>query len=701
MAGADDKPTTPQRPVTDTYHGVEVIDDYRWLERGDDEAVRKWSDHQNAHARRVLDKLPHVDALRRDLKKIMAAENIRFSDLEFRAGKLFAIKRQPPRQQPLLVVMDAPDKPDSARVVLDPNVLDPKGATHIDWYVPSPTGALVAISLSKSGTESGDVHVIDTVTGKEKFEVIPRVNGGTAGGDVAWLADESGFFYTRYPRAGERPEADLDFYQQLYFHKLSAPTGEDRYELGKQLPRIAEIKMQMQLSSGRLLVTVQNGDGGEFAMFLRSAEGAWRQFSKFEDGIVQAAFGPNDDIYVVSRDEAPRGEVLRLPIDSLDVSKANRVIAEGADTIVTDFWDKPTVLPTETQLYVTYQLGGPSEIRVFDLDGKPLNGPRQPDVSAVRDLTPLGGDDVLFEVESYVTPGAYYRFRSDSGKSEKTALAEAAPVSFDDIEVRREFATSKDGTKVPINILAPKGAKLDASNPCLVTGYGGYGICIMPGFRASLRALFDRGFVYAVANLRGGGEYGETWHRQGNLTNKQNVFDDFAAALQHMIDRGYTSPEKLAITGGSNGGLLMGATMTQHPRLMKCVVSHVGIYDMLRVELAPNGSFNIPEFGTVKKRDHFRAMHAYSPFHNVSDTAEYPATMFLTGANDPRVDPMHSRKMTARLQAAVSEQTPILLRTSANSGHGGGTALNERIEQTVDVYAFLLDQLGVAVTAPK
>ncbi len=697
MANGEERLTTEQQPVIDMYHGSKVIDNYRWLENGDDAAVRRWSDLQNADARRVLDKLPHVNLLRRELKKIMAAETVRLSDLEYRAGKLFAIKRQPPRQQPMLVVMDSPDDPDSARVVLDPNVLDPKGATSIDWYVPSPSGALVAVSLSKSGTESGDVHVIETETGNRKFEVIPRVNGGTAGGDVAWLPDELGFFYTRYPRAGERDEADLDFFQQLYLHKNGTPTAEDRYELGKELPRIAEIKMQMQMSTGRLLATVQNGDGGQFALFMRNADGGWRQFSSFGDGMVQAVFGHGDEIYVVSRDRAPRGEILRIPAGSLDVGKARRVVPENEDTIVTDFWDKPTVLPTATRLYVTYQLGGPSEVRVFDLDGAPQNGPQQPVVSAVRDLTPLTGDDVLFEVESFVAPGAYYRFSPRTMKSEKSALAESSPVKFDDIEVRREFAVSKDGTKVPVSILARKGTKRDGSNPCLVTGYGGYGICIMPGFRAGLRVLFDRGFIYAVANLRGGGEYGETWHQQGNLTEKQNVFDDFAAVLRHMIGRGYTSPESLAITGGSNGGLLMGATMTQHPDLIKCVVSHVGIYDMLRVELAPNGSFNIPEFGTVKNADHFRAMRAYSPYHNVSDGIAYPAAMFLTGANDPRVDPMHSRKMTARLQAASNSGTPVLLRTSANTGHGGGTSLNERIEQAVDVYAFLFHQLGIEV----
>jgi prolyl oligopeptidase len=228
-----------------------------------------------------------------------------------------------------------------------------------------------------------------------------------------------------------------------------------------------------------------------------------------------------------------------------------------------------------------------------------------------------------------------------------------------------------------------------------VTGYGGYGLDIEPTFRPEYRVLFDAGFVIAVTNLRGGGEYGEAWHAAGSLTKKQNVFDDFAAAIRYLIDKKYTNSERLAILGGSNGGLLMGATLTQHPELMKCVVSYVGIYDMLRVELSPNGAFNVPEFGTVKDEAQFRALLAYSPYHNVKDGTKYPAVLFLTGANDPRVDPMQSRKMTARLQAASVSKAPILLRTSETAGHGLDTSLSERIEEESDVYAFLFSQLGV------
>ncbi len=691
---ATDPPTSKKTPVTDTYHGVGVTDDYRWLEDGNDATVHAWSDAQNAHARGILDNLPHVEAIRARVTEIMSAKTVAYYGLAHRDGRLFTIKREPPKQQPFLVVIASTNDADSARVLVDPNEIDPTHGTTIDWHIPSPDGKLVAVSLSKGGTESGDVHIYDVQTGRQVHEVIPRVNGGTAGGDIAWLTDGSGFYYTRYPRGDERPTEDMDFYQQVYFHKLGTPTKQDRYEMGKDLPRIAEIQLDLDGRTGRVLATVQDGDGGEFAHYLRGPEGKWQKFSRFGDKTVQALFGVQDDLYLLTRKGAPRGRIGRIPIAQLDAGTPETVIPEGEDTIVSSFMGAPSIVATDSMLYVTYQLGGPSEIRVFDHKGRSLDGPRQLAVSSVGGLTHMDGDDVIFRNTSFVDPSAWYHFKASTKETVKTSLATTSPVNFTDVRVVREFAKSKDGTRIPVNIIMPRGVRFDGSNPCVVTGYGGYGVSLAPRFRSTIRVLLDQGFIYTIANLRGGGEYGEQWHRQGNLTSKQNVFDDFTAVLEHMIKRKYTSSDKLAIMGGSNGGLLMGAAMTQHPGLMKAVVSYVGIYDMLRVELSPNGAFNIPEFGTVTKPDHFKALYAYSPYHNVKSGVQFPATLFLTGANDPRVDPMQSRKMTARLQAAGSS-APILLRTSHDTGHGGGTPLKEQIAQVVDVYAFLFNQLGV------
>jgi prolyl oligopeptidase len=333
------------------------------------------------------------------------------------------------------------------------------------------------------------------------------------------------------------------------------------------------------------------------------------------------------------------------------------------------------------------------QIRVFETSGKSLGTVAILPTSSVNDVVRTSGDEVLFQNVSYVDPPAWYHYDPASRKATRTALFETSAADFSGVEVVREFATSKDGTKVPINILRRKGTKLDGKNPAWLYGYGGYDISLTPDFSPARKLLLDRGVVLAIANLRGGGEYGEAWHHAGNLNKKQNVFDDFAACAHYLIDHKYTTAAKLAIEGGSNGGLLMGAELTQHPDLFGAVVSHVGIYDMLRVELHPNGAFNVTEFGTVKEADQFRSLYGYSPYHHVVDGTNYPPVLFLTGDNDPRVDPANSRKMTARLQAAGAKQ--VYLRTSGNSGHGIGTAFSEAVSEQADVDTFLLDHWGL------
>lgn len=701
VASIGPPPVAHTESVRSVYHGVEVVEQYRWLEDWNDARVREWSAAQNAYARAYLSARPHRDAIRSRVRAVIGHESPSFWGLEPRPTGLFAMQAQPPEQQPFLVLLKSANAPESARALVDPNEMAADGSISIDWFVPSPDGALVAVSLSRGGSERGDLHVFDVATGERVDEIIEHVSGGTAGGTLAWLPDTSGFFYSRYPRDGSRPEADLDFYVQVYFHALGAATADDRYEIGRDFPKAAEIELIMDRRTGHLLATVQDGDGGEFAHFLRAPGGSWRQFSHFGDRIVQAAFGRNRDLYLLSRANAPRGEILNVGIDDLDVANAKRVIPEGADSIVSSFWSKPSVLATDTHLFVLYQLGGPSQIRAFDLSGQqPLTAPRQLDVSSAGGMTPISGDEIFFSNTSYVHPWAWYRFDGATGTTSATRLADTTPLDLSSVEVRREFARSRDGTLVPVNVLIPPDAPLDGSAAAVVTGYGGYGISLSPWYSRTHGLLLEQGVIVAVANLRGGGEYGDEWHRQGNLTNKQNVFDDFAAVLDHMTQRRYTSFERLLIQGGSNGGLLMGATLVQHPEKMKAVVAYVGIYDMLRVELSPNGEFNITEFGTVKDPEQFRALYGYSPYHNAVDGTRYPPVLFVTGANDPRVDPMQSRKMTARLQAADSGGGPILLRTSSTSGHGGGKALDERIDEMVDVYGFVFDQLGVDYRAP-
>lgn len=298
---AMERPDTAKRPVTDTYHGTTVVDDYRWLEDWELAEVKAWSESQNQYARSVLDHLPGVEKIRHRVTEIMTAKTARFYDVKYSGGHWLAMKNVPPLQQPFLLVADSPDADAEQRVLVDPNIIDASGATSIEWYKPSHDGKLVAVCLSIGGREVGDVKVYDVATGNELDDFVPRVHTGTAGGDLAWAADNRGFYYTGHPREGEREEVDMNFYQQVYFHELGTPTADDRYEIGNDFPRIAETRVEVDATTGRVIATVQFGDGGEFAHYLRDTNGNWQQFSEFGDRIIQAEFGKHDDIYIISR----------------------------------------------------------------------------------------------------------------------------------------------------------------------------------------------------------------------------------------------------------------------------------------------------------------------------------------------------------------------------------------------------------------
>jgi prolyl oligopeptidase len=696
-------PATPKRPVTDEYHGVKVTDDYRWLENWDDPEVKQWSAGQNALTREYLDNLPARPGVKQRLQELINAGSVGYSSLQFRGRVLFAMKSQPPKQQPILVALGSAADPASEKIVFDPNAASAKGSIAVDFYVPSLDGKFVAMALSENGSEDSAARVFEVATGRELPDRVPRVNFATAGGSLDWKADSSGFYYTRYPQGNERPAEDVNFYQQVYFHQLGADPSRDSYVIGKDFPRIAEIQLRTSDDGRWMIASVSNGDGGQFAHYSMDAAGHWTQITRFEDEIVSVKVASDGSLVLLSHKNAPRGQILRLPLQHPDAGKVDLAQAQvivpqspgaGNDESARASIENFTLAPG--RIYVTDIIGGPSRVRVFDPQGHPLPAPALPPIPGVGAVVSIDAGNALFFVTTYLQPSAWYRFDAASGKFTRTALSQVSPFNFDDAEVVREFSISKDGTRVPLNILRRKGTKLDGNNPTLLYGYGGYGVNEKPYFAGSTaRVWLDQGGIYVYANIRGGGEYGEEWHRQGNLTRKQNVFDDFIACAEHLIDKKYTSPAHLAIIGGSNGGLLMGATLTQRPELFRAVISYVGIYDMLRVELDPNGEFNTTEFGTVKNPDEFKALYAYSPYHHVKDGTVYPAVLFLTGENDHRVNPLHSRKMTARLQAANHSNRPILLRTSSNSGHGIGTALNERIEQGADVLSFLFDQMGI------
>jgi len=680
-------PATDKKPLSKKFGSITFRDDYAWLEDASNPAVKEWVAKENALTRSILDAVPARDAISSALTKLYKAPRITYAGVQARGGRVFAMKSTPPKEQLTLIVLDDPNDQKSERVVFDPTASDPSGTTSTDFYVPSLDGKRVAISLSKNGSEDGSVHVFDVDTGRELSDVVEHVNYPTGGGGVAWNGDGSGFWYTRYPKPGERPEADIHFYQQVWFHTLGTPASADTYAVGKEFPRIAETTLETSNDGRYVLATVLNGDGGEAGHWLRRPDNTWTQVTRFSDRIRDAAFGGDGALYLLSHENASNGKLLRVAPDDPKLTRET-VIAEGKESIDAFAVGRNTI-------YMATMAGGPSELKIFDRAGKPLGTVPIPPISSIYELARIGADDVLFRDGSYTTPPEWFRYDSASKTIAPAPLPTVFAFSFDDVEVVREMATSKDGTKIPINIIFKKGTKRDGTNPTILTGYGGYSLSQRPGLSLASRVWLDAGGVLADANLRGGAEFGEAWHEAGRMLKKQNVFDDFAACVRHLITRGYTSSAKLAIEGGSNGGLLMGAEVTQHPDLFRAVVAHAGIYDVPGWLATPNGVFNVEELGSPSNPQQLAAIMAYSPFHQVKPGTRYPAVLLLTGDNDGRVDPANSRKFAAILQASTTSPYSILLRTTSKAGHGFGTALSEAVATQTDVYAFLWRELGM------
>jgi prolyl oligopeptidase len=686
-AAGSKPPTAPKHAVVDTYWGEKVSDDYQYMEDAANPRVAKWVKGQNAYTRDWLDGHPERKAVLDRIVALTHSESANYYSLTYENGLYFLMKDQPPKQQPSLVCLTSVTDLSTERPVVDPNTIDPTGGTSIDFYSASLDGKYVAVSLSKGGSEDGTLYFYETATGRRLDDVIPRVNGGTAGGSATWNADGSGVYYTRYPREGERPAADLPFYLQIYFHKLGTPVSADPYVLGKEFPKIAEIELSTSPDGKSILADVFNGDGGEHSYWLLASGAAWTQVTRFEDGIVQGQFGMDDALYLLSRAGAPHRKILRLPLSTPVLGAAQVVVPETDNAI-----DSYTA--TASKLYVTEMIGGPTQIRVYDLTGKWLGLVPMSEISLVGQAARTTGDDVLVRSQSYTHPPAYYRLGPSDTSLKPTALAQSSPADFSDCEVRRVFAPADDGTKLPINIIMKKGAKLDGQAPTLLYGYGSYGISEEPYFQPKLKAWIEQGGIYADASVRGGGEFGEEWHQAARLGTKKLSMDDFAACARYLVREGYTKKKRLAIEGGSAGGLLVYGTVVHHPDVMEAAIAHVGYGDVLRTELAPNGEFNTTEFGTVKDSVQFRGMYSYSPYHHVQNGKTYPSILALTGVNDPRVPSWETYKMVARLQASGSPNK-VLMRVSYDSGHGIGTALSERDQQRADELLFLLDQLGM------
>jgi prolyl oligopeptidase len=668
-------------PQTATYHGYDVVEDYRWLEDNASAETIQWTDAQQARTRAYLDAIPWRDDLHARVDRLLRGDRTSYTWLSSGGATYFATKEQTPQQRPFLVALDDLHDLATERIVVDPNEIDPSGETAIDWFEPSPDGTRVGISLSEHGTEDGTLFVYDVARGDVIGEPIPHVN--LMGGSMAWRHDGGGFWFTL-------PADPAGLRQQVWFRDLEGQPDTVDLAEGFADEQIAENFLSASPDGRWVMDRVQKGDGGEWQIFLRPQDdGAWWQVADIPDRCVKAVLA-DDGLYLLSRQGAPRGKVLRVPLHvGATVSEAEEIVPAGAAAI-------EDVAVTRGTLWVVDMDGGPQQVRRFDHDGRLLPEVRLPPVSSVSWYgsapTPLGSDCVAWCVGSFTEPEVWC-VTSDGGEPRATALRTTSTADLSDYEVTRDVATSKDGTRVPMSVISAPGTPRNGTAPALLIGYGGYGLSLVPRFNPEMLLWLERGGVYVVANIRGGGEYGEEWHHGGRLTTKQNCFDDFIACADHLVSSGITSRERLAILGGSNGGLLMGAVLTQRPDIARAVVAAVPVMDSLRSEITTNGLYNTAEFGTVEDPEHFKALLAYSPYHQVVDGTAYPAVLLTAGEHDTRVEAWHAKKMTARLQAATTSGRPVLLRLETG-GHLLGS-LDQTIDESTDIHAFLFDQLGL------
>ena len=677
-------PFAASRTTTQDFFGTLVADDFTWLENPADPVTRSWLAAEQGYARRTLDAMPARPALRQRLQALVGSTANAYSGLVERGGVVFALKTAPPLQRPVLVILKSVDDVASERVVFDPNEQSPDGALAIDFFRPSPDGRRVAIALADGGPDGDTVRVIDLGAGGQALpDTLARVTSAGAGGDVAWSGGGGGLFFTQITASGASPTV------QVLFHRLGTPATQDRAELGAGLPRLARVRLEGARDGRDVLALVENGRGGDVSLYLKAAdangEGAWRRLASEQDGVRDAQFGDDDAIWVRSIASAPRGKVLRLPLAATKSVNWERVpiVATPLEGAVQRF-----VVAGGT-LYLAEGQTGSTRLRLVDVRTKRASVVALPSTGAVAAFARLGRNDVVVQVVNVLEPPLWTRV--GGGRVRRTPLVSTSDAHFNDSEVVREFATSRDGTPVSLDILRRRGTRLDGHNPVLLTVAG-----TAPDFDASRRVWLDRGGVVAIATLRGSVDPGEAGRAAGLRARKQAAVDDLVACADALVKRGYTQPALLGVRARGDGALAAAAAMTQRPELFRAVVAASGRYDLLRLERDLAGEFDAPEFGSTRDRAQFDALAALSPYRAVRDGTRYPSMLLLAGDRERHVDAGQARKMTARLQQADPSGHPILLRTDVFSGQPAEARLADGIDQLADELGFLLNEVVAA-----
>ena len=678
-----DYPIAKKVDVVDDYHGTKVADPYRWLENADAEDTRAWVEAENKITYEFIRTSPGYEKTKQRLTQLW--DYAKYSAPFKKGDRYFFSKNNGLQNQSVLYMQTSLDA--EPVVLLDPNTFSKDGTVALSGMSMNEDGTLLAYGISKSGSDQREYHIRNTDSGEDFNDVILWCK--FAG--IAWKHDNSGFFYNRFPKPGTVAREDENKYNRVYWHKLGTPQSQDipvfKDDANKELgfwPFITE--------DGKYLVLhVYSGTDPRNMIYYRKVNSK-RPFKKLIDKLeAEYSFIYNKGplFYFKTNLDAPKGRIIAIDIRRPDRKNWKEIIPENKDVL-------DIVSVNDNKLVTAYMHDVHHLLKIFDFQGNPAGEIKLPAIGTVGGLSGKSDESEMFiTFTSFLYPTTIFRYDFRDGKME---VFRQPKIDFnpDEYVTRQVFCRSKDGTRVPIFITHKKDIKLNGDNPTLLYAYGGFNVSIKPHFSVSRLFWMENGGIYAVAILRGGSEYGEEWHRAGMLGKKQNVFDDFIAAGEWLIENKYTSNKKLAINGGSNGGLLTAACLLQRPDLYGAVVSQVPVIDMLRYHKFTVGHFWIPEYGNAEANEEdFKFLYAYSPLHNVKENVDYPPTLVTTADTDDRVAPLHAKKFVATLQEKYKGSNPILLRVETKAGHGAGKPTTKRIEEAADIYTFLFKVFGM------
>lgn len=700
QANANAYPPTRADALVDTVHGIKVADPYRWLEDEKDPAVQAWMKAEDDYTRAKLTALPGRAALAKRFHELFYVDSVNVPAMRLVPGahgkttrRFFYTRTHADKEKAILYVKDGEDGQE--RVLLDPNTWSTDNTVSLGGWYPSRDGKKVVFKQKPNAADEANLIVADVETGK--WSDVDRIEGGKYA-EPTWMPDGSGFFYEWLPtdpsiKVDERPG-----YTEIRFHKLGTDpksdvqvhpkTGDPKTFLAQSLSRDGKYlfiyvlrgwsENDVYVKRMKPNVTPKPGESGKGLTLIAQGKDARYSVTEWKD-----------QFYISTDEGAPKQHLFKVSAAHPERKNWKEIVAEDKDASLQSF----NLVGGE--LALEYLKNAATELRLYSLDGKFLRNVELPSIGSASNAYGLQDqDDAYFQFSSFTVPRQVYRTNLKSGKTDLWAKVEL-PIDPSPYAVEQVWYPSKDGTQVSMFLVHRKDLKKDGSHPVLLYGYGGFDISLTPSFKSSLYPWLEAGGVYAMPNLRGGGEYGKAWHDAGRLEKKQNVFDDFIASAEYLVNEGYTKPERLAIWGGSNGGLLVGAAMTQRPDLYGAVICAVPLLDMVRYHLFGSGRTWIPEYGSAEDAQQFQYLYAYSPYHHVKKGTKYPALLMESADHDDRVDPMHARKFTAYVQNATAGNAPALIRIEKHAGHGGSDQVRQMIELYADQFAFLMDRFGM------